>query len=112
MTSRKFLITRPNHDTTVTYLFQWSEEILRFCNKNNISFSVFQGEDANKKNVENYLEKQMPKFVMFNGHGDARTIYGHDDEPLVTSGKNEDVLESKIVYSVSCESAAELGETS
>jgi len=108
--SRKFLITRPRHEYGVTYLFYWSEEILRFAKKNNISFSDFKDKKANRKNVEKYLKKQDPKLVIFNGHGSPTMICGHEDEPLIVSNENESLLNSKTTYAISCEAAADLGK--
>lgn len=47
--------------------------------------------------------------MLFNGHGDKKTICGHHDEPLIKLGENENLLKSKIVYALSCDSAKELG---
>ena len=96
----KFLITRPKHEITVAYLFYWSQEILDFAAKRNIGFTDFKGKKANKNNVEKYLGKQKPRLVVFNGHGNATMICGHDDEPLIIRDKNENLLSSKIVYAV------------
>lgn len=106
---RKFLITRPLHDLTVKYLHEWSREVLKFADKKNIDYSDFEGEDANRKNVEKFLEKQDPGLVVFNGHGSPKMICGHEDEPLIVGDENEKLLNSKITYSISCDAASDLG---
>ena len=55
------------------------------------------------------MKKFSPNLLFFNGHGNENTISGHNNEPLVALGKNEDLLSSKIVYSISCKSAKNLG---
>ena len=106
---KKFFITRPSHDTTVSYLYDWGAEIIDFAEKNNVSYTDFKKEKANKQEVCRFLLKQTPRLAMFNGHGNSTTIAGHKDEPLVTADENEPVLASTITYAVSCDAAAELG---
>ncbi len=106
---KKFLITRPKHDLTMKYLHQWSGEILKFAKKRNIDFSDFEGENANRENVQKFLKKQKPKLVVFNGHGNPKMICGHNNKPLIVSDKNEEFLESKISYAISCDAASDLG---
>ena len=111
MVNEQFLITRPTHDDKVSYLDCWGLEILSFADKNNIKYSDFRGEKANKGNVTKFLEKQNPKLVIFNGHGTATTIFGHRDQPLVISGENDILLKEKIIYIIACNCALKLGVT-
>jgi len=108
--SSKFLITRPRHEKTVSYLYHWSEEILKAIRTSSIRYSDFKGPKANRKEIEKYLKKQNPRLVMFNGHGDPNTITGHDNEPIIINGINEALLKKKIVYAVSCDAATKLGK--
>ncbi len=106
---KRLFITRPSHDTTVSYLYAWGAEIIDFVEKNNISYTDFKKEKANKQEVCQFLLKQT-RLVMFNGHGNPTIIAGHKDEPLVTADENEKLLASTITYAVSCDAAAELGK--
>lgn len=110
MLNRSFLITRPQHEKVVSYLFCWAEEILKFAKDNNIKFYDLKGEKAIRDIVSSYIKKQEPKLVIFNGHGTPTTINGHKDKMLIESDVNEDLLVSKIIYAVSCDSAADLGK--
>ena len=108
----KCLITRPNHDKVTSYLFQWSKEIINFKYPAEIQFLDLPAKKANESKVESYLKKQCPKIVLFNGHGDDNTICWFKDEPLIETGKNDELLKGKIIYSLSCSSARKLGESS
>ena len=107
---KHFLITRPAHDSNVSYLCFWSEEIIDFSHKNGISCSDFKKEKANREDVGKFLTKQNPSLVVFNGHGSPTTIAGHQNEPLVRSDDNEQLLKSKITYALACDAAADLGK--
>ncbi|MBS3155100.1 hypothetical protein J4404_01230 [Candidatus Woesearchaeota archaeon] len=105
----KFLITRPTHDDRVSYLDYWSKDIIEFAENHNIKYSELKGKRANKKEVTEFLEKQKPKLVIFNGHGEEDTIFGHKDEPLIISEENDDLLKDKVVYALACNCASKLG---
>jgi len=104
-------ITRPNYDDTTNYLYYWSEEIIKEAEKRNIKVIDFKGKKANRVDIEKFLKKQNPKFIIFNGHGSAESIYGQK-EIIIKSGENEKLLKSKIIYAISCNSASKLGEDS
>lgn len=106
-----FLITRPQHEYRVSYLYAWSKDIIDFAQKNNIDFTDFDKKQATRQNVEKYLMKRKPDFVIFNGHGldDSTAILGHNDEALIEAGKNTDLLRDTIVYARACFSSRVLG---
>jgi hypothetical protein len=89
----------------------WSKDILDFVAKKGIKFSDFDKKQATKGNVEKYLKKRKPEFVIFNGHGpeDSTAILGHNDEILIESGKNTHLLKDTIVYARACFSSTVLG---
>lgn len=104
------LITRPDHDDTVTYLSLWAGEIVKRAKCSGNVFD-YAGKKANKKEIEKLLKKRNPRFVFFNGHGNEKTIFGQGDQPLIKEGENEELLASKIVYSRACNSAKSLGKS-
>lgn len=108
--SKTMLITRPFYDPPTTYLFNWSKDIIEFAKSNGFTVIDLKENDANKKNLESRINSQDPKLVIFNGHGNFDSITGFRiDHILVKCNDNEDILSSRIVYSISCESAKELG---
>ena len=110
--SKIFLITRPQHEYRVSYLHAWSKEILDFATERNINFSDFNEKEPTRANVEKYLKKRKPEFVIFNGHGheDSTAILGHNDEVLIEAGKNTMLLKDTIVYARACFSSTVLGK--
>jgi len=106
----KCLITQPNYDKVSSYLFHFGKEILKENYPFEIQFMNLEGENVNKSKVESYLKKQNPEVVLFNGHGNDWTICGYKNESLIIMNENEELLKEKIVYSLSCNSAAKLGK--
>lgn len=110
--NKVLLITRPKHDVTVHYLFYWSKKIIELAQEKGIKILDLPGERANYKEVVSMLQKKEPSLVFFNGHGNDYRISGHDDEVLISVGKNDNLLISKTIYALSCRSGKELGHKS
>jgi len=104
-------ITRPKFDETTSYLYAWSSLIIDEFKKSNFKVIDLKKSKVNRKNVEKVLKKMKEKisFIIFNGHGTPTEICGHNNEPLINT-KNKDLLKSKIVYSISCNSGKKLGK--
>lgn len=110
--SKSLLITRPFYDETTNYLFHWSKEIIEEAKKKNVQVFDLARNRVTKREVTSVLSKRQPSLVVFNGHGDSDRISGDAGEILLKTGENEELLKSKIIYAVSCKSAAELGSRS
>ncbi len=110
--NRILLITRPDHETTTRYLSVWSGKIIELADKKNIQVLDLKRKKANVKELQSRISKMKPLLVIFNGHGDDDCVTGYENKILVKVGDNEQLLESKIVYAVSCRSAVELGPKS
>lgn len=110
--SKSFLITRPEHDNTTNYLSRYSELIIEFSKKKGIIFFDFRKDRVIKAEIKKLINKKNPKLIIFNGHGTEDSVRGHKDETLVKVGENEDLLNGRMVYAVSCQSARVLGRES
>ena len=106
--SKSLLVTRPNYDQTTNYLYYWSTPVIKEAKRRGIDVYDLSGKKANKVNFDSYLKAQKPRLLFLNGHGNEKTITGHDFEPILESEKNEPV-EKTIIYARSCEAALFLG---
>ena len=106
----KILFVRPAHDDVTSYLFYYSKQLLKEAELKGFKVLNKEKEKANFKVITEIIETINPRFIMFNGHGNSRTICGHKDEALIVLDKNHRLLEKKMIYSLSCSSAAELGK--
>lgn len=97
---KKVLITLPDHDIATYYISYWSKYIIEEAEKRNIL--VFR--------LISFVTKHEPGFIILNGHGDGRSIYGYKDELLVKVG-DEGLFKNKIVYTIACDAVKCLGES-
>ncbi len=104
------LVTFPDHDITTHYLFKWGESSVGVAEGHGIQVTRLDGPKATKRNLESYLSKFQFNMVFLNGHGEDTIVMGHDNEPILIAGKNEEKLKQTITYAISCSSAKELGD--
>ncbi len=110
--SRIILITNPanDNDQPTKYLDSWSELVTEAVKKqkDTVIFEL-KKEQANKKELTQLIQKEKPQLIIFNGHGDDRSITGFDHKVLIRCDDNEHLLKEKIIHSMSCDSGKELG---
>ena len=104
------LITRPENDEATVYLSKWSENIIKEAKSKRLKVIDLRRNKANRKRIIGILGKVNPRFVMFNGHGSENCVRGHNMEIIIGVG-DEEVLDSKIIFSRACKSAKILGQT-
>lgn len=104
------LITLPDHDITTFYLSKWSEEIIKIAEKNGMNITLINGPKVNVSYVTRMINTKEPSILLFNAHGSDTTIGGQNNEPIIELGKNDKLLNSKMVHVVSCNSARKLGK--
>ncbi|MBI2138706.1 hypothetical protein HYU13_03900 [Candidatus Woesearchaeota archaeon] len=107
--AKVFLVSRPKHDTITSYLFAFSQEIVKTVKEmEGIHLTELPEESATRENLEKALAEDSPKLVFLNGHGNKRNVAGHKDE-IILDEINIHLSEGKIIYALSCDSLEELG---
>jgi hypothetical protein len=108
--SDRLLITRPQHDEMTYYLHEWSKDLISYAEKDNFAVTDLNLKDANKENFESYLQSVDPKILVLNGHGNAKTVGGHENEELLQEDENHELTGDKKLYVRTCESGKLLGK--
>lgn len=103
------LLTRPRYELTTCYLYYWAKAILDLAKTKDIVVYDLKDDRANRKELTSFLIKKSPEVVFFNGHGQGDCICGQNGEILLRAGENEELLRSKVVYALSCQTAKKLG---
>jgi len=107
--NQTLLITRPNYDEATTYLFHWSKPVIKLVKKKGNRVVDLAGKKVNRKEFIGRLKKISPDFLFLNGHGNQTTIFGQDNEALLTTKDKLKALKKLIIYSRSCNCASLLG---
>lgn len=106
------LVTRPNFDLTTRYISVWAKKIIVLAQEKGNKVFDLDKKRANRKEFESVIRKKETSLVFLNGHGDYNLVAGQDNEELMRVGDNEELLNSKIVYALSCRSGKMLGPSS
>lgn len=80
MTKGSFLLTRPNHEQTTKYLFEWAKKILEKASEKNILTVDLAGDQVTRGNFTKAIKKYTPSFVYLNGHGSPNEVTGYNEE--------------------------------
>lgn len=110
--SNSVLVTKPNFDQATSYLSAWADLVIEEAKKRNLKVFELKGKQATRKLFEKRVKKNDPALIAFNGHGRNDRILGNKKEVLVKAGENERYLGSRIIHSLSCSSAKQLGPKS
>lgn len=108
-TNYSLLATCPDYDLMTRYLSAWANSLIDELDKKGMPAYALREKDANRKKFEGMIQKQKPKIIFINGHGNADVVTGHDNEPIVDAS-NARLLKNSLVYAVSCRSAKTLGQ--
>ncbi len=110
----KAIITLPNYDDATAYLYCYAEELITFAQKNGVSIIQLRRPRLRRDVLESSILEQKPELLLFNAHGDEKTIYGdkiaHHTDYLIREDKNHEFLEGRLTYARACSAAASLGK--
>lgn len=107
--NKAVLITRPNDDPILNFLYFWTEELVKEAQQRRYNPLDLKGSKSNRKDLESYISKNNPGLILFNGHGTKNSICDYNNEPIIELSVNDSFLTGRIIYARSCDSAAELG---
>jgi len=105
------LVCRSDYDDATSNLYVFAGKAIKSLPPD-VEVYNLKRKRFNRKNTESFVSKFSPGFIFFNGHGTPDKILGHNDEPVIIFNKNHQLLSSKIVYSLACNSAIILGKKS
>lgn len=106
----RILITRPEHDLPTRYLSRWSTKIIEEAQSKGFEVLDLHREKACQTEFMGRVSKTRPSLVVLNGHGHPDAVTGHNNEVLVATSENPEILGGLLTYAVSCDSAASLGK--
>jgi len=107
----KILVTRPKHDKANHYLYYWTQEIVDLGRKKLASVFDLEKEKSSRKNVQSYIKKGVADIILLNGHGDDSSVFGHNNEEILSTGDDLSNLRGKIIFIRACRAAVTLGPT-
>ena len=108
--NKSLLVTRPNHDSATNYLYYWSDTVIDEAKKKQIPVYDLKGKKAVKTTFISYLRSKHPGFLFLNGHGDAVSVTGQNNDILLDETVEKNLIFGSIIYARSCDSGKILGK--
>lgn len=110
MQKKSILFTRPSHDQATYCLYYFSEKLIEEIKEVGEYIIInLEKHKATREIFEKSIIKSNPRLVVLNGHGFKHAVCGQNKE-IILDANNVNLLDSKIVYAVACDSSEELGE--
>lgn len=106
--AKRFLLTRPDHDSAVTYLSIWSLPLIATAIKAKFTVDDLAESRVTLTNFNRSLEF-FPKLILINGHGSPDLITGFKNQTLISTRDINSALYDAIIYGRSCQTAKLLG---
>ncbi len=106
MPQNTMLSIRPDYELVTRYGAAWMGQIL---NAATIPVVDLYGSQATASNFFSNIEAHDPLVINLLGHGDYHLMVVQNNELLLQSGVNDDVLAGRIVFDLSCRSGKQLG---
>ena len=111
MPGRIVIITNPAHDRATEYLRSWSDGIHKSIVNLPPSTNIYElkHSDVTKEKFTQLVDEKNPDLILFHGHGSNRLIAGFENNILIACDDNEELLNNRIIHSLTCDSGEELG---
>lgn len=107
------LFTNPSHDEATKVLSAWIDSVAEYINTSgSISHNAvgLSSDEVTKTNFITKCGECSPRLVMINGHGNAATLCGHNDQPIIEEGDGDHPhLSQVIVHALACAAGKSLG---
>lgn len=110
--NRRILVTRPSSDRTTKYISAWAKKVIDLATSKGDIVLDLEKQRATRQEFESMVRKHDPSLVFLNGHGTNDCVTGQNEQVLVQTGVNEDILRGRVIYALSCCSASGLGPRS
>lgn len=107
---KSLLVTRPKHDIPTSYLYDFSNAIVKTIKEmDGMHLTTLDGDFVKRINFERSLTKESHGLIFLNGHGDKKSVFGYKNE-IIFDEKNVFLAKEKIVYALACDSLESLGK--
>ncbi|MBI2147049.1 hypothetical protein HYU19_01070 [Candidatus Woesearchaeota archaeon] len=103
------ILIRTNHDTQTSYLYLSCNEVIKLAEKNGLTVVKLEGKDISEKTLRSRIKNKHPKFIFFNGHGNATGLLDNDKTPFITV-TSSDVFKNTVSFTRACDCLKELGK--
>jgi len=104
------MIIRTNHDTLTSYLYTWSNELIKEAKRKGFNVVKIEGKDITEEIIRSRIKNRKPNFIFFNGHGSSTCLFNNDKKPFIGINSS-DIFEDTVTFTRACDCLKELGRS-
>ena len=109
MPTNALVTIRPDYELVTRYGAAWQTPIISSASGAGLNVTDLYADNATRTNFEQAIATNDPILVNIMGHGSYDLIACQNNETLLQSGVNDDILAGRVVYNLSCQSGRGLG---
>ena len=102
------IIIRTKHDIITTYLYSYSEELIKEAKNKGFKVAQIEGDDISEATLRSRINNKKPKFIFFNGHGSNTALLDNKEKEFINTN-SADVFKETVTYTIACSCLEGLG---
>lgn len=102
------LVIRTKHDIQTTYLYAYTEPLIKEAEDRGIRVEKVEGDDVNFKNIDKRIKAKQFKLILFNGHGSKTSLYNNHGEEFINLSSAH-LFSRTVTFARACDSLIILG---
>ena len=104
----KMIVIRTNHDVPTSYLYAFSEELIKEAGMKGFEVAKIEGKEISEVILRSGVKSRKPKFIFFSGHGSDTSLFDNHKKEFI-SMSSADIFEETVAYTIACNCLAKLG---
>ena len=102
------IVIRANHDIQTSYLYQYSDELIKEAERKGFRVARMEGPDISEAVLRSRIRKRKPRFIFFNGHGSRTALFDNRGKTFINTS-SADVFADTVTYTIACSCLDGLG---
>lgn len=104
------IVIRANHDISTSYLFTFSEELIREAEMKGFKVAKIEDDEISEAILRSRIKNQKPKFIFFSGHGNDTSLFDNQKKEFLNT-HSADVFKETVTYAIACSCLVRLGQS-
>jgi len=102
------IVIRTNHDIPTSYLFAYSEELIKEAEARGFKVAKIEGKEISEATLRSRIKNRKLKFIFFNGHGNDASLFDNSGKEFINLS-SADLFKETVTYTIACSCLVKLG---
>lgn len=97
-----------NHDISTSYLYAFSEELIKEAENKGFNVVKIEGNDISENVLRSRIKNKKHKFIFFSGRGNDTSLFANRRKQFINMD-SADVFKETVTYTIACSCLNKLG---